>query len=158
MKLRVALALLSVLIVPAAVDGQDRSDPPPTAEQTESARRLVMKMLSECKLPKVEMEKCSVRDAIEFFATKIRRFNILVKYGDEGVPPFPPAAGNVANIPGLDDPPFGVPVARVTAGPLITIHRRNMSAREFFDEVCQQSGMQWVIEYPGNIVITPKPK
>jgi hypothetical protein len=160
MKLRVGLALLSVLIVPVALDGQNPSDPPSTAEQNEIARKAVMKKLSEFKFPKVEIGKASVREALEFFATKTR-FNMRAKFGDEGSGTDPPGAGNAANIPKPNDLPLdvpGVPVLKGAATTRITIHRRNMSAREFLDEVCKQSGLQWVIEYPGAIVITPKPK
>jgi len=128
MKLRMGLALLFVFVVPLAVDGQNPSVPPPTAEQKESVRRIVMKRLSEQKLPKVEFEGIQVREALEFFATKTH-LNMVIALGDEGpAPPLKP----------------------------ITIHRRNMPLTEFLDEVCKQSGLKWVIEYPGLVRITPK--
>jgi hypothetical protein len=74
---------------------------------------------------------------------------MLAKFADEEIAMAPPGAGNAANIPKLDDPPLGVPgvpVLKGAAAARITIHRRNMSALDFLDEVCKQSGLKWLIE------------
>ena len=131
MNLRVGLISLCGLAIPLAAEDGNPFGPPPTPEQAENARRNVMKMLLEQKLPRVAFETAKVREAFDFFAVQTHRSNIginmVVSFGE---PPQP--------------------------AQLITIHRRNMPLKDFLDEVCKQGGMKWVIEYPGLIRITPK--
>ena len=119
-----------------------------------------MKKLSEQKLPKVEMDRMPLREALEFFCAKTR-VNLVAKFvlEDEKSDLNPPVAGDipkldVAKIPGV---PGALP-GKSPPQPLITIHRQNMPLNEFLDEFCQQSGLKWVIEYPGFVRIIPIPK
>ena len=131
MKLRVGIALLFAFSAPVAVIGQNPKLREPTPEQTEKTRRAVMKLLSEQMIPRVQMDKATIREAVEFFAQNSgRHFSLILKLGDE---------------PNRHAPP------------LITIQRQNISAREFLGELCKQGELKWTIELYA-IVIVPKPK
>ena len=167
MKLPLALALLFAFSIPDVVNGQDPYGPPLTGERLESGRRRVTKTLSEDKIHRVELNKAPIREAVDFWIKETKKggagWNLVLKLGDEAgsAPP-----EKVPEVPKLVDIPelhamLSAPVPSRAREPLITIHRENMSSRDFLDEVCQQAGLKWTIELWekwGFISILPKPK
>ncbi len=62
MKLRASVVMLSAFTASVMAEAQNPPAPPPTAEQKDAVQRLMMKILEERKLPKVEMDKVPVRE------------------------------------------------------------------------------------------------
>jgi len=62
MKLRASFVIFSAFTASVMAEAQNPPAPPPTAGKKDAVQRLMMKILEEPKLPKVEMNKVPVRE------------------------------------------------------------------------------------------------